>query len=164
HKKMSISSIFNRFRNSRLMTKLMITYILLTVIPVSLLGYIAYNQYEKSIENKVGEYIPKLLEQASDNVNNQIEKFEELPNALYNSPQIIEVLRRDLYQKKSVLLRDEFLVNTYLSENFIRGSGDILGVFILSNGRFFKSTKTDYKGFEIDDFPEPYGNNLDLQG
>lgn len=146
------------------MTKLMITYILLTVIPVSLLGYIAYNQYEKSIENKVGEYIPKLLEQASDNVNNQIEKFEELPNALYNSPQIIEVLRRDLYQKKSVLLRDEFLVNTYLSENFIRGSGDILGVFILSKGRFFKSTKTDYKGFEIDDFPEPYGNNLDLQG
>lgn len=143
----------------------MITYILLTVIPVSLLGYIAYYQYEKSIENKVGEYIPKLLEQANNNIKNQIDKFGELPNVIDNSAQIIEVLRRDSYQEKSVLLRDEFLVNSYLAKNFIRtGNSDILGVFILSKGRFFKSTKTNYVGFGIDDFPEPYGNNIDLQG
>lgn len=144
----------------------MITYILLTVIPVTILGYISYQQYTKSIENEVGSYIPKLLEQANYNINNQMEEFKKLPDALYSSQEVIRVLRKDSYQQNSALLQDQFIVNRFLSENYVHSSNsdDVLGVFVLSKGRLFKSTKRDYVGFETKDFPEPYGSNMDLQG
>lgn len=159
--------IFNHFklRNYKLMTKLMITYILLTVIPISILGYIAYNQYTKSIEEQVGEYIPKLLEQANENIDHKFNEMKKLPDTLYNSPQVIEILRKDSFQSKSNLLRDEFLVNSFLSRTYINGgNSDILGVFLLSKNRLFKSTKITYTGMELKSSSLPYGQDLDLEG
>ncbi|WP_194287346.1 sensor histidine kinase [Gracilibacillus oryzae] len=157
--------IFKKFRDSKLMSKLMLTYILLTVIPISVLGYIAYSQYTKSIEDEVGKYIPQLLEQANNNIDNQINDFKNLPDAVYNSSQVIEILRKDAYQTKSTLLQDEFIVNSYLSRTYINnGNNDILGVFVLSKGRMFKSAKMNYKGFNKDSFPMIYGDDVDLQG
>ncbi|MBO1510678.1 histidine kinase [Metabacillus sp. BG109] len=159
--------IFKRLkvRNYKLMTKLMITYLLLTVIPISLLGYIAYSQYTKSIEEQVGEYIPKLLEQANENINNQLIELKQLPDSIYNSSQVIEVLRKDSFQSKSILLKDEFLVNSYLSRTYINGGNtDLLGVFLLSKNRIFTSTKTTFTGFDLQTAPLPYGQDIDLQG
>lgn len=147
------------------MTKLMVTYLLLTVIPLTLLGYIAYKQYTKSIEEQVGMYIPKLLEQASENIENKLADIKQLPNSLYNSSQVIEVLRKDIYQSKSNLLRDEFLVNSYLSRTYINGgNADILGVFLISKNRVFASAKTVYTGMDLNSIPIPYGQDPELKG
>ncbi|WP_194842015.1 sensor histidine kinase [Gracilibacillus salitolerans] len=157
--------IFNYFRNRKLMAKLMITYILVTVIPVSVLGYIAYKQYTMSIENQVGEYIPKLLEQANTNINNQLNDYKALPDALYNSSQVIEVLRKDAYQNNSALFRDEFLVNGTLSRMYMTsGNPDILGVFILSKNRLFQSAKQTQVNIDIENFPSFLGESIDLNG
>ncbi|WP_226667812.1 sensor histidine kinase [Metabacillus litoralis] len=154
-----------RLRNYKLMTKLMITYILLTVIPISILGYIAYSQYTKSIEKQVGEYIPKLLEQANENIENQLNEMKQLPDVLYNSSQVIEVLRKDSFQSKSNILKDEFLVNSYLSRTYINGgNSDILGVFLLSKNRLFTSTRTSYKGLALESSALPYGQDIELNG
>lgn len=143
----------------------MITYLILTVIPISLLGYISYYQYKKSIEEQVGEYIPKILDQANENINNQLNDLKQLPELLYNSSQVIEVLRRDSFQSKSLLLKDEFLINSYLSRTYINGGNpDILGVFLYSKKRFFSSTKTSYLGFRLETSPMPYGQDIELQG
>lgn len=154
-----------KIRNYKLMTKLMVTYLLLTVIPLTLLGYISYSQYTKSIEEQVGEYIPKLLEQASGNIENKLEDIKQLPESLYNSSQVIEILRKDSYQSKSNLLRDEFLINSYLSRTYINGgNSDILGVFLISKNRLFASTKATYSGLDLDSIPIPYGQDPDLKG
>lgn len=154
-----------KFRNYKLMTKLMVTYLLLTVIPLTLLGYIAYKQYTKSIEEQVGMYIPKLLEQASENIENKLSDIKQLPESLYNSSQVMEVLRKDIYQSKSNLLQDEFLVNSYLSRTYINGgNSDILGVFLISKNRVFASAKTTYTGMDLNSIPIPYGQDPDLKG
>lgn len=152
-------------RNYKLMTKLMITYFILTVIPISILGYIAYSQYTKSIEKQVGEYIPKLLEQANENIENQLTEMKQLPSSLYNSSQVIEVLRKDSFQSRSNILKDEFLVNSYLSRTYINGgNSDILGVFLLSKNRLFTSTKTSYDGLALQPSTLPYGQDIELNG
>ncbi|TCN25403.1 sensor histidine kinase [Mesobacillus foraminis] len=154
-----------RLRNYKLMTKLMITYLLLTVIPISVLGYVAYSQYTNSVEEQVGEYIPKLLEQANGNIDHHLDEMKRLPDSLYNSPQVIEILRKDSYQSKSNLLRDEFLVNSFLSRTYINGgNSDILGVFLLSKNRLYKSTKVTYSGLGLESSFLPYGQDLDLEG
>ncbi|MBT2720534.1 sensor histidine kinase [Bacillus sp. ISL-46] len=154
---------WKRFKNSRLMTKLIITYTLITVIPVSLLGYFAYTQYTRSIEEQVGEYIPKVLDQANERIADQLNEIKQLPDLLYNSSQVIEVLRKDSYQNNSSLLHDKFYVNSYLTNTYINGgNSDILGVFILSKNRFFESSKDSYTGFEKKTLP--LGQDLDLKG
>ncbi|MFC0024953.1 sensor histidine kinase [Neobacillus cucumis] len=145
------------------MNKLIITYLLITVIPVSFIGYIGYNQYTKSIEEQVGEYIPRVLDQANERINDHINELEELPDFLYNSDQVIEILRKDVYQNNSSLLRDKFLVNSYLTNTYINGgNSDILGVFILSKNRLFAASRLPYTGFE--EIALPFGQDLDLKG
>lgn len=72
-------------KNYRLMTKLIFTYMLLTVLPMSLIGYMAYSQYTKSIEEQVGEYIPKVLDQANEGIDYYLSDLKQLPELLYNS-------------------------------------------------------------------------------
>ncbi|WP_050183438.1 sensor histidine kinase [Domibacillus robiginosus] len=165
--KMWINMIFKRrsFRDYRLQTKLFITYIAITVIPIALLGYLAYSQYISSIERQVGTYIPRLLDQANDNIERQIDEFFQMSDQIYNAPMIIEILRKDAYQTVSAMRQDEFIVDSYLSSTFIHGSQqDILGVFISSNNRLFSSTRTDYlSGFSTKEAVGIYGQNLDLR-
>lgn len=152
------------FKNYRLRTKLIVTYVLLTVIPISLLGYIAYSQYTKSIEEQVGEYIPKLLDQANENISNQIRELKAFPDLLYNSDEVVGILREDAHQSRSSLLQDEFIVNNYLSRTFINGgSQDILGVFVLSKNRIFQSTKIPYSNFGLADYSQSYGQDIQLK-
>ena len=159
--------IFNKyiFKNLRLRNKLIVSYILLTVIPMASLGFIAYNQYTKSIEEEVGGYLPRILEQATENINKEVEDMKQLPNLIYNSNQVIEILKKDTLQNKSSILKDEFLVNNYLSQTYINGgSQDILGVFLLSKNRLFNQTKIPFMNFEYENMSFPYGQDLDLQG
>ncbi|WP_462409530.1 cache domain-containing sensor histidine kinase [Neobacillus sp. Marseille-QA0830] len=154
---------WKQIKNLPLMTKLIVTYIFITVIPVALIGFTAYNQYTKSIEEQVGEDIPKLLEQAHEQINAYLSDVKQLPDLLYSSAQVIEVLRKDTFQNNSSLLQDQFIVNSYLTKTFINGGNpDILGVFILSKNRLFKSSKVSYTGFES--IALPYGQDMDLNG
>jgi len=153
------------FNDFRLQSKLFITYIAITVIPIALLGYLAYSQYASSIERQVGTYIPQLLNQANDNIDRQIEDFFQMSDQLYNAPMVVEILRKDAYQTVSAMRQDEFIVDSYLSSTFIHGSQqDVLGVFISSNNRLFSSTKIDYvSGFSTKETVGLYGQNLDLR-
>ncbi|MFA9558873.1 sensor histidine kinase [Evansella sp. AB-rgal1] len=154
-----------KFSNLKLRSKLIVTYILLTVIPLSLLGYISYQQYTRSIEEQVGEYIPKLLAQANENIANQVKEIKRLPNLLYSSSHVIEVLRKDAHQNLSFLLQDEFTVNSYLTRTYINGGNkDILGVFILSKNRVFQSVTIPHARFDLAYNGLPYGQNMKLQG
>ncbi|GAA3315112.1 hypothetical protein GCM10020331_009330 [Ectobacillus funiculus] len=68
-------------KNYRLRTRLIITYILLTLVPMTILLYISYHQYMKSIEERVGEYIPKVLDQANSNIDKQMSELEKFTRA-----------------------------------------------------------------------------------
>ncbi|MCY9666741.1 sensor histidine kinase [Paenibacillus alginolyticus] len=145
-----------KLKNYRLRSKLIITYMLLTVVPMSLLGYISYNQYTKSIEEQVGEYVPRILDQANENIDKRMAEFESLSELLYNSSQVVSILRKDSNTNPLDLLNDRFTVNSFLSKTYTGGNSDpILGVFVWSKKRLFYSTKVPYSGFE---------QELDLSG
>jgi two-component system sensor histidine kinase YesM len=136
-------------RNYRLRSKLIITYILLTVVPISLLGIVSYYQYTKSIEEQVGEYIPKILDQANENFDKQMAELTFLPELLYNSSQVISILRKTSYLTRSEFLNDRFIMNSYLSSTYFTGKNTLLGVFVwTTNDRLFSSTAVSYTGFD----------------
>ncbi len=154
-----------RFRNYRLSSKLIVTYFLLTVIPMAMMGYIFYLQYTKSIQEQFGEYMPRFLDQADANIEKQMNELINLPKLLYNSNDIIGVLRRDFYENQSELHKDQFVVNNYLASTYINGNyPNVIGVFILSKDRFFHSSRMGFNGFDPVKHPLPSGSDLDLRG
>ncbi|WP_419872799.1 cache domain-containing sensor histidine kinase [Candidatus Pristimantibacillus sp. PTI5] len=151
--------------NSRLSSKLIIVYCLLTVIPISLLGAISYIQYTKSIEEQIGEYMPRFLNQANATIAKHMEEFSEVPSLLFNSDTIISILRHDAYQSSSNYNQEQFTVNSYLARTYLEnGNPDVLGVFLISKNRLFYSTRIGFKGLNGNDALIPYGNDLELRG
>ena len=151
--------------SSRLSSKLIIVYSLLTVIPIPLLGAISYIQYTKSIEEQIGEYMPRFLNQANATIAKHMEEYAELPSLLFNSDTIISILRHDAYQSSSNYNQDQFMVNSYLARTYLEsGNPDILGVFLISKNRLFYSARLGFKGLDGNAALIPYGNDLDLRG
>ena len=154
-----------QLKHFRLKTKLIITYILLTVIPMAILGYITYYQNTKAIEEQVGEYVPRLLKQANKNIENEINELENLPNLIYNSSDVMSILRTTPYDERSSLLEDQFSIESFLSRTYLGSNNDnILGAFLLSKNRSFISTRVPYEGFDVSDHTFPYGEAHDLGG
>ncbi|HEY8529685.1 MAG TPA: sensor histidine kinase [Paenibacillaceae bacterium] len=157
---MTFRSFFTRYRFT---SKLMIAYLLLTVIPMSLLGYISYRQYTQSIENQVGRYIPGLLRQAMDKIDLKLEEFQNTVDLIYNSDEIVSILRLgppSAESPQSRLLQDRYTVENYLSRVYLSSNyKDILGVFILSKGRIFQQAKLAYEGFEPESILRGVGEN-----
>jgi two-component system sensor histidine kinase YesM len=154
-----------RFRDFRLSTKLMIAYLLLTVLPMSLLGYISYAQYAKSIIQQAGEDMPEFLDQANANIDKHLSDLAALPDLLFNSEEALSILRRDSYQSRADLNRDQYAMNSYLSRTYIEGGyQDVVGVFILSKHRVFESSKWKVSGMDWNRVPNPYGEDPELGG
>ncbi|MFY0802307.1 cache domain-containing sensor histidine kinase [Peribacillus frigoritolerans] len=154
-----------QIKNLRLTTKLVTTYTLLTVLPMAFLGFIAYWQYTKSIEEEVGEYIPRLVKQVNGNIENDIQKLETLPDLIYNSGDVMAILRDSQSKKKSVLLHDEYIMKSYLTRTYLNNnSSHILGAFLVSKNRTFASTSLHYDSFGFEDGSLPYADDLGLLG
>ncbi len=155
---MIFKSIRNgKLNNTRLSTKLIITYFLLTVVPMGLLSILAYYEYAKSIENQVGEYIPKLLKQANHNIENNLDELENLPELIYSSSDVMAVLRDDTLKNQSQSQQDKFVVESFLTNTYLDNSNEILGAFLLSKNRSFVSTRIPYNGFNLENSSLPYG-------
>jgi two-component system sensor histidine kinase YesM len=131
-------------KNYRLRTKLIISYILVTLLPMTILLNFSYQQYIKLVEDQVGENIPKILDQANSNLDKQMSELESLPDLLYSSDQVLSVLRKDTFTNQSDQQIDNYLVNSYLSSTYLNDMNPILGVFVWSKNRTFLSTKVPY--------------------
>ncbi|MBB3111492.1 two-component system sensor histidine kinase YesM [Paenibacillus phyllosphaerae] len=152
------------FGRLRLSTKLMVTYTLLTIIPMSLLGYFSYWQYTKSIEEQIGEYMPRFLVQADANIKKHMDELSTLPEMLFNSEAMVAILRRDVYQSRADLNRDQFEMNSFLNRTYLNGaSPDVIGVFLLSKNRVFESTRLSYSGIDWGQAFTDYGQDLELR-
>ncbi|WP_256758551.1 sensor histidine kinase [Cohnella sp. WQ 127256] len=134
-----------KFRNYPIAYKLIVTYILLTVVPMMLLVYISYIQFARSVEEQIGEYMPKFLYQANADIEKHIDELTTLPEILFNSDNILGILRKTSYAKRSDLNKDQYNMNSYLARTFTNGrNADVLGVFVVSNSRVFNSSKVGF--------------------
>ncbi|PKG24819.1 cache domain-containing sensor histidine kinase [Niallia nealsonii] len=145
--------------------KLIIIYIILTAIPMAIIGYFTYIENTKAIEEQVGEYIPRLLNQANQNIENEMDQLNDLSNAIYNSSDIMSILRTSPYKEKSAFLQDEYTVESFLSKTYLDSNkSGIMGAFLLTNNGNYISTKIPYTGFELSDSIVPFGEIHDLSG
>jgi two-component system sensor histidine kinase YesM len=139
--------IFNRMRKFRirelrLSSKLLITYMLLTVVPIVLIGLFSYSHYTKSVQDPLGEYMPKFLNQANHDIEQHIQQLGGLSEWISDSEQALAILRREDKSDRALLERDTAYMNDYLSQTYVNGSNpDVLGVYVLSGDQLYYSSK-----------------------
>lgn len=153
-----------RFHNLNLKTKLLLSYIVITILPTALLGYIAYSQYVLSVERQVGIYVPRLLNQANNNLERQIDQYYDEMGQIYNYPDVMNILRDETYQNVSSARQEVHKVENYLAGNFMEGSRNyIIGAFIASKNRLFQYSITGFtSGYSTKDKIGLYGNAYKL--
>ncbi|MCM3790708.1 sensor histidine kinase [Domibacillus indicus] len=163
---MIFKHIFNRqIKAFPLTTKLIVTYTLLTIVPMGFLGFIAYYQYTQSIQEEVGEYVPRLVEQVNEKIENEIRKMEYFPDLIYQSGDVMTVLRDSAASSQSKKLRNEYIVKNYLTRTYLQNSSaTILGAFLVSKNHVFASTTVPYKNFGFNDGTLPYADALSSLG
>lgn len=135
-----------RFRDLRLSSKLIVTYLLLTVLPMSLLGIVSYSQFAKSVRDEVGAYMPKFLHQVNADIEHRLTALGQLPDSLLHSAQIAAILRADDALSRPDLDRDRYAMNQYLAGTYVNGNNpDVLGVYVLSGENLFHSARWVFK-------------------
>ncbi|MFP7493698.1 sensor histidine kinase [Terribacillus saccharophilus] len=151
-----------RIRNLSLMQKLLLSYTTLTIIPVALLGYFIYTAYTKAAEEQIGTFVPQMLEQASQQIDRNIQDVTNMPERLYQSQEMTEILRNAGFQSHAESMQQQYKVERYISANFLHSSSsDLLGVFIFSKNRVFAAATKDYSGFSQKE-AAVYGQSLEL--
>ncbi|QXE00368.1 sensor histidine kinase [Terribacillus sp. DMT04] len=151
------------FRHLPLMQKLLFSYTLLTIIPVSLLGFFIYAAYMNAAEEQIGALVPQMLEQASQQIDRNVQDVTIMPERLYQSQQTIEILRADAFQSHAESMQQQYEMERYLSNSFLHSStSDLLGVFVFSKNRIFAATTEDYRGFSKTE-AAVYGQSLELE-
>jgi two-component system, sensor histidine kinase YesM len=151
------------FRHLPLMQKLLFSYTLLTIIPVSLLGFFIYATYMNAAEEQIGALVPQMLEQASQQIDRNVQDVTIMPERLYQSQQTIEILRADAFQSHAESMQQQYEMERYLSNSFLHSSSsDLLGVFVFSKNRIFAATTEDYRGFSKTE-AAVYGQSLELE-
>ncbi|MFD0710567.1 sensor histidine kinase [Paenibacillus sp. GCM10027626] len=74
--------------------KLMISYVLLLIVPVALVGSIAYTTFVQSIREQTRANIAGTLQQIQDNITYRIEDTERISGLLYYDRTLADYLRR----------------------------------------------------------------------
>lgn len=105
-----MSSIFKNSKSVSIQMKLIISYFLLTFIPLVIVGFLAYNISALSIKKEVTGYISKLLQQVNDNIDNEIYELDRIASGLSVDTSVLEILDkpktgqlRDIYKNNAVM-------------------------------------------------------------
>ena len=76
HMATSYMQIFN------IRKKLIVSFLILTILPLSITGFFAYSDSSSAMESKVQSYLQQIVNQSSNSLNAQVTKFEALTKEL----------------------------------------------------------------------------------
>ena len=128
------------FDNLSIRVKLLVLFVVLSVIPAVIIGVISYSKSTGAIETKVNRYSLQILEQTSENINQMLKSYEMICYSIAKSSEIIETINKsdNSFDIDSVLMIRGYLQNIITSRR-----DEIASIFLYSaGGREFREGDT----------------------
>lgn len=122
------------FRNQELARKLMIINFILIVMPLSVMGYFAFTRFAATLEQKVGDYQLQTLKQLTLNLDTYMTELDRLTLMPYQYEKIIAFLESKREQGQPLTLDEIKQMNSFVSQVFLNGRIDIVGVSLFGEG------------------------------
>lgn len=85
-------SLFNRLRFNQ---KLFLSYLVVIIIPLMVLGIYAFNQSEKMLRTQAVESIEKNIEAISQNINSDLQKYNHTIRSIINNRTFQRIVKND---------------------------------------------------------------------
>ena len=134
--------------------KLIIAFMIISIVPLSTIAGFSYLNAEKTIKDKVGLYSKQMVEQAAININSKIEQLENISMMIISNDEFISILQQEEYENIVDKMRDnEKLRDTLFSISV--SNNDISGVYIYKNNGEVYGTGRDITSLS--------GNNSDTE-
>lgn len=114
--------------------RLIITFILLSVIPLSFTAAFAYMNAQSTLENEVGFYSKKMVEQVSSNIDLKMKEIENMSMMFVSNIEYIEILEKSTYDNSMKRLESFKAIQKNLN-SMMSSNNYIKGIYIyLENG------------------------------
>ncbi|MCX7714699.1 MAG: cache domain-containing protein, partial [Clostridia bacterium] len=93
-------------RNIKIQSRLIVSFLVISMLPLLLTGYIAYQQSRSAIEKKISTYSDQIMVQTNKNIQSEVTKFEGLIKEISLSTGVINGLEG--YKEMDALGKSEF--------------------------------------------------------
>jgi methyl-accepting chemotaxis protein len=93
------------FRNVKIQTRLFASFLIITFIPLSVVGYIAYKKSNDAIESKISSYSTEVVKQIGKNVYTEIQKINAVSKNIIISEELQESVD-DFYSDSNLKMLD----------------------------------------------------------
>lgn len=141
--------LLNSKQNTGIAQKLITTFILLSIIPLSLIASFSYFNAEKTVKDKVGFYSKKMIEQLAININSKIDEFERITKMVIGNDELMKnIEKRNFDSLSEKNNNDENIKNALFSMNFSNSSMEALYIYRY-DGEIFKAGSRINLGKEL---------------
>jgi two-component system sensor histidine kinase YesM len=103
---------FKSIRSISIQKRLLSAFIILTIIPMTVVGFLSYKKSSDAIQNKINTYSVQLIEEISGNIKKDVEKIENIITELSLSNEIQEL------EKISEMSDADRMIATYHINDF----------------------------------------------
>ncbi len=131
-KKINLFKLF-KMNKVKVRTKLLIFFLLLSIIPMSIIAYVSYQGAENTIENKIGNFSYELINQINVNINSKMNELENLTTNIILNDELTELLLKDDYENTFLKMQDEREISRNLT-GIIFSNNDIEDIIIYREG------------------------------
>ncbi|MFP4697845.1 MAG: methyl-accepting chemotaxis protein [Eubacteriales bacterium] len=118
--------------NLSIRNKLIFTLILLCSIPLILTSIFIYNNAERSVEEKVGLYSRKMVEQIVVNLDSKFSELESISTMINSNNDILKILEKEKYESSSDELNDVKIIKRTMS-SVNSTNNNIKGIYIYTS-------------------------------
>lgn len=156
-----VISLSNFLRNIKISTRLMVSLLLLSLIPVTIIGLVAYNKSSDAVENKIETYSKQLMQEIGAVIDLQTQSIITSINEISMSDIIQKELPRydSSTEDEKVLLKNKIQDLLHSKGVFIK---NLIGIYVISNDGsvFYKDNSNQIlKDDEIKTYVDLIKNN-----
>ncbi|MBZ4669246.1 MAG: methyl-accepting chemotaxis protein [Defluviitaleaceae bacterium] len=142
-KRKRIDKILDFLTRIGISQRLVITFIVLSVFPLSFTAAFAYMNAQSTLENEVGFYSKKMVEQVASNIDLKMKEIENMSMMFVSNIEFIEMLEKTTYDNSMERL-ESFKTMQKNLQSMMSSNNYIKGIYIyLDNGEAI-GTGTDY--------------------
>lgn len=177
----NMASSFMQIFNIR--KKLIVSFLILSILPLSITGFFAYSDSSSAMESKVQSYLQQIVNQSSNSLNAQVTKFEALTKELMGDDTFQNTLLQYITGDSSIktdtsgtiiqMLSNKFMQLDYIDFYSIYLNGDTadpsfhanLGTSTSEGQKIFKEVANDNKPvqWKLMNMVDNSGNDIGIQ-
>ncbi|WP_058486636.1 methyl-accepting chemotaxis protein [Defluviitalea phaphyphila] len=131
------------FKNMGILVRLIITFIILSIVPITIISIFSYINAENTVKEKVGFYSKKMIEQVVININSKIEEIENISTMIASNTELMESIQKQEYSSvlEKIQTIDKIESNLF---SMISSNNNIKGIYIYKTNGEVIGTGMDF--------------------